>query len=117
MEEPVGQTTVAISSIEKGGTLSYKNGWRASAIVTIAIHNGESWGAPVEDATVTGNFSPGGTARCVTESDGKCTLTSATIKNNIPLTKFTVTGVSGLLMNYDPTKNTKTDITIDKIDK
>lgn len=114
-EQPVGQT-VAVWSIIKGSTVIYINGWRASAIVTIGNPptNTTDWQA-VANATVVGSFSPGGTARCVTGNDGKCTLTSATIKKNIGLTKFTVTGVSGLLMNYDPTKNTPTaEITINK---
>jgi hypothetical protein len=112
--EPTVQT-VAVWDIIKGSPDSYKNGWRASAIVTIGDPT-TTWTA-VAGATVVGSFSPGGTARCVTVSDGKCTLTSATIKNNMPLTKFTVTGVSGLLLNYDPTENKVTEITIDKIDK
>ena len=111
-QEPGGQTTVAISSITGSSvsSVSNKNGWRASATVTIAIPDGTSWVAPpVEGATVTGNFSPGGTARCVTktQTDGSinCTLTSTTIQKNINLTKFTWTSVSGYLMNYVPTNN------------
>ena len=107
-KEPVGQT-VAISSIT-GSAVSYKNGWRASATVTIAIPMPDgTWGASVKDATVTGNFSPGGTARCVTKTQNNgsinCTLTSATIQKSINLTKFTWSSVSGHLMNYVPTNN------------
>ena len=111
--EPVTQT-VAVRSIT-GSSDIYKNGWRAKATVTIAIApNPTDWGAPVAGATVLGNFSPGGTARCVTVADGTCTLTSATINKNTSQTKFTVTGVSGPSMNYDATKNAAIEITIRK---
>ncbi len=109
-QEPFGQT-VAVQSIT-GSPVSYKNGWRASATVTIAFHPATSWGALVKGATVLGSFSPGGTARCVTGDNGSCTLTSATINKNVTLTKFTVTSVSGQLLNYDATKNPTTEITI-----
>lgn len=109
--EPVGQA-VAIWSIT-GSPVSYNNGWRASATVTIGDPTTTPWIA-VPGATVVGNFSPGGTARCVTESTGSCTLTSATIQKKINLTKFTVTGVSGPLMSYDPTNNKAIEITINK---
>ena len=103
-QEPVGQT-VAVSSVVPGNTIIYKNGWRASAIVTIGNPTTTPWTA-VAGSTVLGSFSPGGTARCVTGSNGSCTLTSATINKGVTLTKFTLTGVSGPLMNYDATRNT-----------
>ena len=112
-QEPAGQT-VAVLSI-KDSAVSYKNGWRASATVTIGNPATTPWTA-VAGATVLGSFSPGGIARCVTESTGSCTLTSATINKGVTLTKFTVTGVSGPFMNYDPIKtpNVVTEITIQK---
>ena len=76
--------------------------------------NPTDWGAPVAGATVRGSFAPGGTARCVTDSSGVCSLTSATIDKNTSLTQFTVTSVAGPLMNYDATKNVATEIWIPK---
>ncbi len=111
-QEPVTQT-VAVRSIT-GSAVSNKNGWRASATVTIAVHTGTAWGATASGATVVGSFVPGGTASCVTGSTGSCILTSATINKTTSLTKFAVTGVSGQLMNYDPAKNVTTQITIQK---
>lgn len=112
-QEPIGQTLVAVSDMAPSKT-SYSNGWRASVTVTVAIPNegGVAWGDTVSGATVVGSFSPGGTASCVTGNSGNCKLTSATISKNTPQTKFTVTGVSGQLMNYDSSKNTPTEITI-----
>ena len=99
--EPVGQT-VAVKFVGSGSDI-YKNGWRAWVTVTIGIL--PNWTAAAGEATVLGTFSPGGTARCTVTGGGNCKLTSATIKNNIPLTKFTLKGVSGLLMNYDASQN------------
>ena len=108
--EPVPQT-VAVKSMT-GSAISYGKGWRASATVTVAVPNGSgtTWGTDVSGATVVGSFSPGGTASCVTDSAGSCTLSSATI-NKIQ-TKFTVTGISGPLMIYDASQNAVTQITI-----
>ncbi|MDP3823096.1 MAG: S8 family serine peptidase [Burkholderiales bacterium] len=100
-EEPVGQT-VAVKFVGKGSDV-YKNGWRAWVTVSVGIP--PYFTAASGEATVLGTFSPGGTARCTVTGTGNCKLTSATIKNNIPLTKFTLKGVSGILMNYDATKN------------
>ncbi|UUZ73546.1 S8 family peptidase [Polaromonas sp. P1(28)-8] len=63
--EPTVQT-VAVWSIT-GSTIIYKNGWRALATVTIGNPptNTTPWTA-IAGATVVGNFSPGGSARCVT---------------------------------------------------
>lgn len=108
-QEPVGQT-VAVSSM-MDSAVSYRNGWRASATVTIRDVNSS---ALVANATVAGSFSPGGTASCVTNSTGSCKLTSATLNKNTDLTKLIVTGVSGLLMNYDASQNAVTEIVISK---
>ncbi len=100
-QEPVGQT-VAVKFVGSGADI-YKNGWRAWVTVTVGIP--PTWTAAAGEATVLGTFSPGGTARCTVTGGGTCKLTSATIKNNISLTKFTLKGVSGLLMNYDASQN------------
>lgn len=113
-QEPVSQT-VAVQYMT-GSAANYRNGWRASAIVTVAVPSatGTAWETVVSGATVVGNFAPGGTASCVTGSTGSCKLTSGTLSKDTSLTKFTVTGVSGPLMNYDATKNGTAEITINK---
>lgn len=110
--EPVTQT-VAVRSIT-GSSVKSNTSWLAKATVTILIAPNPNWGAPVAGATVRGSFAPGGTARCVTGTNGQCTLTSAKINNNTSPTKFTVTSVAGPLMNYDSTKNAVIEIPIVK---
>jgi len=99
--------TVAVKSIDwankQGG-----NGWQASATVTL-VDRGDGT-ATVANATVHGNFSPGGTASCVTNNTSGCTMSSGRINKNIPSTMFTVTGVSGSYLTYDPSGATQISI-------
>lgn len=66
------------------------------------------------NATVQGSFSPGGTASCVTDSTGSCTMSSARIKTNTGSTVMTVTNVSGTNLSYDSSQNSVSWITIAK---
>ena len=104
------KTTVAIKSLTgksgKGG-----NGWRA--YVTATVRNPSS-GESVANATVSGSFSPGGTASCVTSSTGSCTLNSAVISKLTGVTVMTVTNVSGTNMLYDSTQNSASQISVAK---
>jgi subtilisin family serine protease len=102
---------VAVESLSGNGVKSGAN-WRAS--VTATIRN--TTGAHVANATVAGSFSPGGTASCLTDSNGSCTLTSANINRTYSLTVMTVTQVSGTNLTYDPNQNwaTATSISIPK---
>ena len=108
--EPVTQKTVAIKSL---AGLSSKSGANWRARVT-AIVRDVSTGYNVANATVTGNFVPGGTLSCVTASAGSCTLTSGTISRLTASTTFTVSNVSGSGMSYDASQNTATQIVIKK---
>jgi hypothetical protein len=78
--------------------------WRLN--VTITVH--DSGEAPVAGATVNGNFSGGtsGSASCVTDGAGQCTVTSSNANNGNSVT-FTVASVSGSSpynsgANHDP---------------
>lgn len=103
--------TVAFKSMVGSAT---KNGgnWKASAVVTVRDVN---TGAAVSNASVSGSFSPGGSASCVTGSDGNCTLSSAAIKNNAgSSTTLSGNGVSGSYLSYDASQNTVSQIVIAK---
>jgi hypothetical protein len=78
--------------------------WRLN--VTITVH--DSGEAPVAGATVSGNFSGGtsGSASCITDGAGQCTVTSSNANNGNSVT-FTVASVSGSSpynsgANHDP---------------
>ena len=107
--EPTSRSVAVKSLIGK----SVKNGanWRADVIVTIY-----DWTttAVVANATVTGSFSPGGNASCVTASTGSCTLSSAVISRLIGSTTMTVGTVSGTSLTYDSSKNAASQIPVVK---
>lgn len=107
---PVAPQTVAIRSLTGKGVKSGSN-WRAQVTATVRDVN---TGTNVANATVTGNFVPGGTLSCVTASTGSCTLSSGSISKLTFSTSFTVSNVSGNGMIYDASQNTVTQISISK---
>jgi subtilisin family serine protease len=103
--------TVAFKSMLGSATKSGGN-WKAAGLVTVRDINS---GTVVKNATVTGSFSVGGTASCVTGSTGSCTLSSGSIKaSSASSTTLTGTGVSGTLMTYDASQNSVSQIVISK---
>lgn len=107
---PATLKTVAIRSLS-GQSSKSGTGWRAQVVATVRDVN---TGANLANATVTGNFAPGGTLSCVTASTGSCTLTSGTISKLTSSTNFTVGQVSGNGMTYDASQNSASQITITK---
>jgi subtilisin family serine protease len=102
---------VAMKSMTGSATRSGGN-WKASAVATVRDVN---TGAGVANATVSGTFSTGGNASCVTNTAGSCTLTSGSIKSSAAAsTTLTATGITGSSMSYDPSQNTVTQIVIAK---
>lgn len=93
--EPGQLKTVYVSSILVGKTLG-KSSWTVVLTPTVV----DTAGNPVSSATVAGSFSPGSTASCTTASNGTCSL-SATFRNTVASTKFTVNGVTGAGLLYD----------------
>jgi subtilisin family serine protease len=100
---------VAIRSLSGLGVRSGSRHWRAQ--VTVTVYD-LTTGLNVAGATVTGRFSPGTPASCVTTSSGNCTLSSLTLTNAQLSTVFTVTDTSGFTMIYDATQNSASQITI-----
>jgi len=108
--EPVAQT-VALKSMV-GSSAKTGGNWRASGVVTVRDVNS---GAAVANATVSGSFSPGGAASCLTGSNGSCTLSSGVIKLNAASSStLSAGGVSGTLLNYDASQNAISQIVISK---
>lgn len=105
--EPVADVPVGIASIEGGSAKSGRN-WRAIATVKLTAN------AP-QGATISGTFSPGGTASCpVAVNANSCTLTSGSIGATVPSSTFTVDKVEGTGLSYNSTLNLKSSITISK---
>ena len=106
-------TTMSVAFKAMAGSATRSGGnWKASSLVTVRDVN---TGANVANASVTGTFSVGGSASCVTGAGGSCTLTSSAIKSSsASSTTFTGTGIAGTLMNYDAAQNSVTQIVITK---
>ncbi|NPC58959.1 S8 family peptidase [Caenimonas soli] len=106
-EPPAAQ--IAVSALTGSWSKQGKN-WRAKATVTVRNVNSTLMAMP--NVTVTGSFAPGGNASCVTASNSTCTLTSAPISSVDNTSVFTLGGLSGSNMNYDPTQNSASQVTI-----
>jgi subtilisin family serine protease len=102
--------SVAISALSGSSSRNGRN-WRAKATATV-YNTGTS--AVVANATVSGSFVSGGSASCVTDTSGSCTLTSAAIPTSVGQTDFSVTNVSGYNMTYNSGANAISKITIAK---
>ncbi len=94
--------TIHVGDLD-GASTNQGSTW--TAIVTITIHDGAE--NPVSDATVSGAWSNGvsGTAQCITDSSGSCTVSQSGIgKRNASVT-FTVDGVSHSTLTYQSADN------------
>jgi len=111
-QAPAGQT-VAVRDMTGSPTI-YKNGWRATVNVFVGTLNSNNAWVAASGATAVVSFSPGGSSSCTTGANGVCTLSSGLINKTILMTKATVSGVSGSLMNYDPAQNQPAEISIQK---
>ena len=94
-------TTVHISAIAMSAVTSGRNKL-ARAVVTVVDSNGN----PVPGATVLGQFTGvvTGSASATTDSTGKASIQSKAAKKS-GLATFTITGVTGTGMTYDPSHN------------
>ncbi|MGI8828245.1 MAG: PKD domain-containing protein [Candidatus Limnocylindria bacterium] len=86
-----------------------RNNWRATVVITVS----DTSGAPVSGATVSGSFSPGGSASCTTSTAGTCSVSVTLSSRKVAGTTFTVTGMTGPLV-YDSTQNIETSATISR---
>lgn len=92
-------------------TTKTRTSWRAYANVEIRFLGSNG---PVTGAVVTGNFNPGGTTSCITQSNGSCQLGSSSISSKTSRTTFTVQSVSGSGLIYSGLSNAVTSVVIGK---
>lgn len=78
--------TVAIKSLKGIGQKAGKN-WQATATAEVRDLNS---GLVVPNATITGSFNPGGSAKCVTSTTGTCSMSSSSISSTVTSTSLTV---------------------------
>ena len=100
-------TKVAVKSITSSASKTRKS-WTAKATVTVYDLGIKL----ISGATVSGTFNPGSSKSCVTDTLGRCTLTSSGISNTIPSSSFTVSNVAGVNMTYVSGSNQATELII-----
>jgi len=109
-EPPPASTAVSVSALAGSGSL-VKNGWRATAVITVVDANGFAVGG----AVVTGSFTVGGTGlKCTTSTAGECSITSGNLSKRTTQTTFSVSDISGTNMTYDSTSNAVSSLTIQR---
>lgn len=87
-------------------------GWAARVRIQVNAFDGSNWGAAVPNLTVSGTFTPGGAASCVTNATGWCEVTSPYGNNSVKQRSFTVNGVAGEDFSYQPKINAVTSIVV-----
>jgi hypothetical protein len=90
-------TTLHIGDLDRSAASTSK-GWNAT--LTILVHDAAE--RPVANATITGKWSNGatGTATCVTNSSGMCTISKTGLKKTTSSVTFSVTGVAHAALSY-----------------
>jgi len=100
--------TVSVTSLS-ATRVTVSRGWQAT--VTIGVTNAQ--GQPVAAALVGGRFSVGGSAvSCTTGATGQCSITTSILATRTTSTTYSVTGISGALMSYDPGTNAVSSIVV-----
>ncbi|MES3000540.1 MAG: S8 family peptidase [Pseudomonadota bacterium] len=105
------EAPVAAVAVKSLSSRTSRQGTSWSASVTVTVRNVAN-GTAAANATVTGNFAPGGTQSCTSDSRGQCTVTSSKIPNTTSTTVFTVSNITATGKRYDSTQNSATQITI-----
>jgi subtilisin family serine protease len=101
-EPPPTATAVSVAALSGSATRG-RNGWRAT--VTIAVKDAS--GSAVPGAVVSGGFTTGGSSvGCTTGVSGTCSVSSGNLNSKaVAETTFSVNGISGTGMVYDPGAN------------
>ncbi|MFD0667721.1 S8 family peptidase [Ramlibacter sp. MAHUQ-53] len=109
---PVAMPPQAVAVSGLTGTWR-KVGKSWQAVATVSVRN-VTTNTAVPHATVAGTFAPGGSASCVTSSDGSCSMASGSLASTVTLSDFTVDGITGSGLDYDASQNSATRITISR---
>ena len=99
---PTPVTTLHVGDLDRS-TASARKAWNAT--VTIVVHDAAE--RLVANANVAGRWSNGatGTASCVTNNSGACTMTKTGLKTSTSSVIFSVTGVTYTSLSYQAANN------------
>jgi hypothetical protein len=101
-------TFVWVTALTGSAAPNGKNQWRATATITAGNSTGAKSGV-----TVTGSWSTGGSGSCVTDSTGRCSITSNKL-TNVASTTFSVTNMTSAALTYKAANNVASSIQINK---
>jgi hypothetical protein len=92
-----------VGDLDGSGTPGTGGKWNAA--VTITVH--DSGDAPVSGATVSGSWSAGatGSASCVTNASGQCSVSKTGLRSNVNSVTFTVSNVTKSGSTYNSGAN------------
>ena len=97
-----GSSAMHVGDLDGASTNVGKN-WKATVTITVhdATHN------PVVSSTVNGSWSGGysGSASCITDSTGRCSVTTGAINSKTSSATFTVNTVSHATLTYQSAAN------------
>lgn len=106
---PPAETISASVANLTGSSANSGKSW----VATVSILVWDANGAVVPGAVVGGSFTAGGLAvSCTTGSNGTCSITTGVISKGTRQTTFSITGLSGSGITYNPSRNAATTITI-----
>lgn len=105
---PTTSTSASVVTLTGSGKL-VRNGWRATVSLGVVYGNG----LPVTGAVVVGDFSVGGASvNCTTNTSGQCGIQSGNLSKRTAETTFAVSGITGMNLAYDASKNVVSSVTV-----
>jgi hypothetical protein len=102
------ENDVWVSGLTGAATAS-RNGWTATATITVAVTSGSPQGV-----TVTGTWTGGTTKSCTTDASGTCSIVSPQLSKKTTSTTFTLASLAKSGVTYVPGKNVKGSVSINK---
>jgi PKD repeat protein len=96
----VSQPTMHVGDLDGTGT-NQQSTW--TALVTITLHDGNH--GRVVNATVSGSWSTGGTASCITDGSGQCLVSRSAIPKNTKSVAFTIVNATSPTFLYRSVDN------------
>ena len=110
-QPPAADTTMHVGALAAAAATNGKMGWKASVTITVVNADG-----PVANATVNASWSNGysGTASCLTNASGTCTVTTGRIANTVSSVRLNVTNLAHATLTYQPGANAASAITVNK---
>ena len=105
----IPDTSVHVDGLDSSTTLLKGGKWSATVTITVV----DSTSSPVAGVSVSGDWSAGdaGSVSCTTDASGQCQVESGNLNKRTSSVKFSVAGLTGDGLTYDPSSNIISEIT------